>query len=43
VLSIPLNKAMSLPLVEPPFTTAQLNRYADAGTRVFLTAYRASE
>jgi AcrR family transcriptional regulator len=43
VLSIPLNKAMSLPLDEPPFTAAQLNRYADAGTRVFLAAYRRSE
>jgi len=39
VLSIPLNKAMAYPSDEPLFTPAELNRYADEGVRVFLTAY----
>jgi TetR/AcrR family transcriptional regulator, mexJK operon transcriptional repressor len=42
VLSIPLNKAMSLPLDgtdDPPFTPDQLDHYADEGVRVFLAAY----
>jgi TetR/AcrR family transcriptional regulator, mexJK operon transcriptional repressor len=39
VLSVPLNRAMSLPLDRPPFTTAELDHYADEGARVFLAAY----
>lgn len=39
VLSIPLNRAMSLPLEELPYTTAELEHYADEGVRVFLAAY----
>lgn len=45
VLSIPLNKALSLPLVgacDPPFTPDELDRYADEGVRVFLAAYARS-
>lgn len=40
VLSIPLNRSMSLPLDEIPYTTAELDHYADEGVRVFLAAYR---
>ena len=39
VMSIPLNQAMLLGEDEPA-TSAQLNRYADAGVRTFLAAYR---
>jgi AcrR family transcriptional regulator len=42
VLSIPLNKAMSLPLDETsdlPFTPDELDHYADEGVRVFLAGY----
>jgi TetR/AcrR family transcriptional regulator, mexJK operon transcriptional repressor len=39
VMSIPLNQAMLLGEDEPA-TPAQLRRYADAGTRAFLAAYR---
>jgi AcrR family transcriptional regulator len=39
ILSIPLNRAMSLPLDKPPYTPAELDRYADEGVRVFLAAY----
>lgn len=39
VISIPLNKAMSVPLDGPLFTRRQLDRYADEGVRVFLSAY----
>ena len=39
VLSIPLNRAMALPLDEPPFTPDELDRYADEGVRAFLAAY----
>ena len=39
VMSIPLNRAMLLGEDEPP--AAELNRYADAGVRAFLAAYRA--
>jgi TetR/AcrR family transcriptional repressor of mexJK operon len=38
VMSIPLNQAMLLGEDEPP-TSAELNRYADAGVRAFLGAY----
>jgi TetR/AcrR family transcriptional repressor of mexJK operon len=38
VMSIPLNQAMLLGDDQPP-TTAELNRYADAGVRAFLAAY----
>ena len=40
VLSIPLNRAMAMPLDEPPFTQAELDHYADAGVDVFLAAYQ---
>jgi hypothetical protein len=39
VLSIPLNRAMALPLDTPPFTSDELDRYADLGTRAFIDAY----
>ena len=39
VMSIPLNEAMLLGEDEPA-TPAQLRRYADAGVRAFLAAYR---
>lgn len=39
ILSIPLNKAMALPLRESPFSPAELDHYADEGTRVFLDGY----
>lgn len=39
VMSIPLNQAMLLG-DDKPATPAQLNRYADAGVRAFLAAYR---
>jgi TetR/AcrR family transcriptional regulator, mexJK operon transcriptional repressor len=39
VMSIPLNQAMLLGQDEPA-TPAQLDRYADAGVRAFLAAYR---
>lgn len=39
VMSIPLNQAMLLGEDEPA-TAAQLRRYADAGVRAFLAAYR---
>ena len=39
VMSIPLNQAMLLGEDEPA-TPAQLKRYADAGVRAFLAAYR---
>jgi hypothetical protein len=39
VMSIPLNHAMLLGDDEPA-TPAELNRYADAGVRAFLAAYR---
>lgn len=39
VMSIPLNQAMLLGQDEPA-TAAQLRRYADAGVRAFLAAYR---
>jgi TetR/AcrR family transcriptional repressor of mexJK operon len=39
VMSIPLNQAMLLGEDEPA-TPAQLRRYADAGARAFLAAYR---
>jgi AcrR family transcriptional regulator len=39
VMSIPLNRAMLLG-EEEPATPAELNRYADAGVRAFLAAYR---
>ena len=39
VMSIPLNEAMLLGEDEPA-TAAQLRRYADAGVRAFLAAYR---
>lgn len=39
VMSIPLNQAMLLGEDEPA-NTAQLRRYADAGVRAFLAAYR---
>jgi TetR/AcrR family transcriptional regulator, mexJK operon transcriptional repressor len=38
VMSIPLNRAMFLGEDEPP-STADLDRYADAGVRAFLAAY----
>jgi len=38
VMSIPLNQAMFLGADEPP-SSAELDRYADAGVRVFLAAY----
>jgi AcrR family transcriptional regulator len=38
VMSIPLNQAMFLSEDEPP-SSAELDRYADAGVRVFLAAY----
>ena len=38
VMSIPLNQAMFLGDDEPP-DSAELDRYADAGVRAFLTAY----
>ena len=40
VLSIPLNRAMLLGTDEPA-SAAELDRYADAGVRVFLAAYAA--
>ena len=40
VLSIPLNQAMLLGTDEPA-SAAELDRYADAGVRVFLAAYGA--
>jgi TetR/AcrR family transcriptional repressor of mexJK operon len=40
VMSMPLNRAMLLGDDEPP-TDAELERYADAGVRVFLAAYGA--
>jgi TetR/AcrR family transcriptional repressor of mexJK operon len=39
VMSIPLNRAMFFGDDEPP-APAELNRYADAGVRAFLAAYR---
>jgi len=39
VLSIPLNRAMALPLDTPPFTSDELDRYANLGTRAFIDAY----
>jgi TetR/AcrR family transcriptional repressor of mexJK operon len=39
VMSIPLNQAMLLGEDEPA-TSAELNRYADAGVRAFLAAHR---
>lgn len=39
VMSVPLNQAMLLG-DDKPATTAELNRYADAGVRAFLAAYR---
>ena len=39
VLSIPLNRAMALPLDQSPFTADELDVYADAGVDVFLAAY----
>jgi AcrR family transcriptional regulator len=39
VMSIPLNRAMLLGDDEPP-APAELDRYADAGVRAFLAAYR---
>ena len=39
VMSIPLNQAMLLGEDEPA-TPTELNRYADAGVRVFLAAHR---
>jgi TetR/AcrR family transcriptional repressor of mexJK operon len=39
VMSIPLNRAMLLGEDEPPART-ELDRYADAGVRAFLAAYR---
>lgn len=39
VMSIPLNQAMLLG-DDQPTTAAELNRYADAGARAFLAAYR---
>lgn len=39
VISIPLNEAMSVPVDGPLFTRRQLDRYADEGVRVFLSAY----
>ena len=39
VMSIPLNQAMLLGN-DKPATPAQLDRYADAGVRAFLAAYR---
>ena len=39
VLSIPLNRAMALPLDTPPFTSDELDRSADLGTHVFISAY----
>ena len=39
VMSIPLNRAMLLGEHRPP-ARAELNRYADAGVRAFLAAYR---
>jgi TetR/AcrR family transcriptional regulator, mexJK operon transcriptional repressor len=42
VMSIPLNRAMFLGEDEPP-AAAELDRYADAGVRAFLAAYRAHE
>jgi TetR/AcrR family transcriptional repressor of mexJK operon len=38
IMSIPLNRAMFLGDDEPP-SAAELERYADAGVRVFLAAY----
>src|SRR5205814_605397 len=38
IMSIPLNRAMLLGDDEPP-PAADLDRYADAGVRVFLAAY----
>ena len=40
VLSIPLNQAMLLGSDEPA-SAAELDRYADAGVRIFLAAYGA--
>ncbi|MFI6501248.1 TetR/AcrR family transcriptional regulator [Nonomuraea typhae] len=39
VLSIPLNKAMSMPVEGAMFSDDELRHYADAGVRVFLAAY----
>jgi TetR/AcrR family transcriptional repressor of mexJK operon len=39
VLSIPLNRAMSWPADHAPFSSEELDRYADEGVRVFLAAY----
>ncbi len=41
VLSIPLNEAMSAPILDTPPDPGVLNRYADEGVRVFLAAYGA--
>ena len=38
-MSVPLNQAMLLGEDEPA-TPTELNRYADAGVRAFLAAYR---
>jgi AcrR family transcriptional regulator len=42
VLSIPLNRAMSWSVDHPPFSSEELDRYADEGVRVFLAAYGSS-
>lgn len=42
VLSIPVNKAMASPLDQPLYTERELEHFADAGVRVFLAAYGAS-
>lgn len=39
VLSIPVNRAMSVPVDEPLYTRAELDRIADEGVRVFLAAH----
>ncbi|MBB5084859.1 TetR/AcrR family transcriptional regulator [Nonomuraea endophytica] len=39
VLSIPLNRAMSLPVEAALYDEKELNHYADEGVRVFLAAY----
>lgn len=41
VLSIPLNAAMSAPILDTPPDPGVLHRYADEGVRVFLAAYGA--
>ncbi|MFI6299777.1 TetR/AcrR family transcriptional regulator [Nonomuraea sp. NPDC050790] len=39
VLSIPLNRAMSVPVEAARYDEKELNHYADEGVRVFLAAY----